>query len=901
LPQLTSTERRPPGSALLVLGLALLAVAVFSPPARAAAPEYGFQSASANLSSSQAGSHPDLSLSFGLTTGPDGAPAAATRSVSVSLPAGLVADPTVIPRCSEGELSDIDIADPSSSCPVASQVGTVAIEAIAGESISLLEPLYNLSASHAGTVARFGFIAGFYPEMIDVRLSQEDHRLTATLEGATSAILLTSATMTLWGVPADPSHDTERITPYEALHGGVPGTPTGRRSSGLPLLPFTANPTRCGESMLVRFAATNYTTPQHQITTTADLPSTTGCGMLHFSPGASASIDSPAAAGVSGVSLRFFTPEVGFDQPGVLLGAAIRTAIVQFPAGFALNPSFAGQLEACSPGQIALGLDAQADCPTGSKMASAEASTPLLAGHLQGGVYIATPFDNPFDSLFTAYVVLAGEGAEVKIPIRFEADPIDGRLTAEVSEIPPLPFSELALRFPDGPRAMLENPSACGTYPLTYRFGSWSGQAPIKGSGNLSVSSSCTRVDFHPRFSAGTIVPRAGVASPLVVDLSRGDREADLARLALTLPPGLGVDLAAVPPCPEQLTPTASCPPASRVGSTRIALGAGPEPLWIPAAGGAEGAVYLAGPYEGAAFSLLISVPATAGPFDLGRVVLRAPVRVDPESGQISAELADLPQIRDGIPLHYRAVHLVLDRPGFVRNPTSCEPLAIRGISTTSLGQQALLSSRFQVGDCNVLAFKPKLRLRFGGAIGRNGHPSVTAVVGSREGDANLRHAAVLLPRGVYLDQTHIRGVCTRSEFDAGRCPADSVYGQLKAWTPLLDKPLSGAVYLREGPHRLPDLAADLAGQVHIVLDGRLVTPHGQVRAGFVGLPDLPFNRLAVTLRGGRRGLFVDSENVCSHRLRATGVLTGQNGKRFSSRPRVTAACPGTKRERGVR
>jgi hypothetical protein len=335
----------------------------------------------------------------------------------------------------------------------------------------------------------------------------------------------------------------------------------------------------------------------------------------------------------------------------------------------------------------------------------------------------------------------------------------------------------------------------------------------------------------------------------------------------------------------ERLDP--SCPASSEVGSVGVRLGVGPTPLAV------RGDVYLAGPYEGAPFSVAVVIPALAGPFDLGVVVDRVRLEVDPRSARVHAVADPLPEFLHGIPLDLRSLDLRLDRPGFSLNPTSCEPTTIAaGLNPgAGAGSGSPLASPFQVGGCAALPFKPALSVRFGGATGRNGHPAVTALVRPRSGDANIARAALLLPRGVLIDQGHIGGVCTRAEFTAGRCPADSAYGRIEARTPLLDGPLRGALYLREGPHRLPDLVAALRGQVKVVLVGRLATPHARVKVSFDRLPDVPLGRLALTLRGGRRGLLVDSEDACSGHLRTDARLAGHNGKLLRSRLRVTAAC----------
>jgi hypothetical protein len=129
-------------------------------------------------------------------------------------------------------------------------------------------------------------------------------------------------------------------------------------------------------------------------------------------------------------------------------------------------------------------------------------------------------------------------------------------------------------------------------------------------------------------------------------------------------------------------------------------------------------------------------------------------------------------------------------------------------------------------------------------------------------------------------------------QFAAHDCPKDSIYGYATAETPLLDGPLKGPVYLRSSSHELPDLVAALNGQVDVVLDGRIDSVKGRMRTTFDTVPDVPVSRFMLTVRGGkRRGLLVNSSNLCARKYRVIARFKAQNGKSANQRPKLRTPC----------
>jgi hypothetical protein len=461
-----------------------------------------------------------------------------------------------------------------------------------------------------------------------------------------------------------------------------------------------------------------------------------------------------------------------------------------------------------------------------------------------------------------------------------------------------LPFSHFLLHFKQGPHAALRTPSGCGEYTTTSVLVPYSQPTtPFDRQDPFSISQApgggCN-VPNAPQTDAGSVSPIAGLATPTVINLSRADGTQEFSKVDLTLPPGLTGKLAGVGQCPaaalaaaeaksgrqEQANP--SCPANSHIGAAYIAAGAGPAPYNTTAQ------AYLSGPYKGAPVSMAVVAPAVAGPFDLGTVVVRVALRINPSTGQIEASSDEFPHILAGIPLDVRSVRIVIDRADFTRNGTSCDPSSFSGTETSTLGAAALLSDRFQLAECSSLSFKPKLAIRLFGQTNRGAHPAMRSVVQMPEGGANIAAASVALPHSEFLDQSHIGTVCTRVQFAQGdgngsACPRASVYGHAVATSPLVDYPLEGPAILRSSSHKLPDLVIALHGPpsqpVAADVVGRIDSVNGGIRASFEGVPDLAVSKFVLSMKGGKKGLFQNSTDICSGAHRATAKFTGQNAK----------------------
>jgi hypothetical protein len=853
------------------------------------------------------------------------------KEIEVALPPGLVGNPTAAKTCTaqqfntlHGAVSESGGSYSPNECPAASAVGLAVVEQLEGLGTTIKAPIYNL-VPPKGMPAQLGFQIVGAPFYINTRLRSEgDYGVTASVHNVTQAKRVTAARFTIWGTPWEESHDPLRGQCAEvgALCPAQGGTPTR---------PFLRLPSSCEGALATTMSFDTWAKPGALIEETFTEAAPVDCELPPFDPEVEAKPTTNVADAPSGLHFNLHLPQKANEDPEGLGEADLRDATVTLPKGLLVNPSSADGLDGCSASEIGLttpvGQSAAhfsaepPQCPDASKLGRVEVNTPLLDHPLPGSVYLANPHENPFNSLIAIYIAVSDPrtGVVVKLAGHVQPDPLTGQLTTTVKDNPQAPFEDFTLDFFEGARAPLRTPATCGTHTTTTSLKPWTSPAfgpnatpsdsfqITQGAARGGCPDSPSGQANAPDFEAGTAAPVAGAFSPFLLHLARADGSQEIKGLDLTLPPGLTGKLAGLSYCSdaalagaaaksgkaEQASP--SCPATSELGTVTVAAGAGPAPYR------AGGKAYLAGPYKGAPLSMAVITPAVAGPFDLGTVVVRAALHVDPETARIHAVSDPIPTILEGIPLDVRSIDLRVSRDQFTLNPTSCEPFAFSGQALSVLNQAATLNSRFQVGGCQDLAFKPKLSLRLKGGIKRADHPQLTATLRMPPGGANIAEASVALPRSVFLDQANIRTICTRVQFAASACPKGAVYGYAKAWTPLLDQPLQGPVYLRSSDNLLPDLVADLNGQIHVVLHGRTDSIRGGIRNTFEGVPDAPASKFVLSLRGGKRGLLVNSRNICKGKNRATAKFTAQSGKVSELRPVLEAKCRGKKSRHGGR
>jgi hypothetical protein len=826
----------------------------------------------------QAGAHPfQVTTSFVFPSHVDGQghilPDESPRNLTVELPAGFVGNPHAISTCAEQQLE-------IGACPRSAQVGTTSLTF---SGVTPTFPVFNMKAP-PGVPAEFGFFVGTGVHLVASVRSGSDYGINITVKDLPQTIPWTGTAVTLWGVPADPGHDGDRGGPTDA-----------------PRTPFLTNPSACSApNVAIAHADSWQATGVFDTAQAANHDSSgqvgiTGCERLRFAPQITARPTVRTAGSPAGFSVNLRVPQT--ENPDGLAEATLDRAVVTLPAGVSVSPSSADGLGACSPAQIRLNDGTLPDCPDSSKIGTVRIDTPLLDDPMTGSIYLAKQADNPFNSLLAIYVVASAQGVVIKLAGHIEPDPVTGQLRTTFDHNPQLPFSDFELTFKDGPRAALANPEACGNYTTTAQLKPWGDGPVVTATDTFTIDSNCSH-GFAPSFEAGTTNPAGGRATSYTMTLGRSDADGELGTVAMTMPPGLLGNLKDVTLCPEPAATAGTCSAASQIGTTTVGSGPGLNPFHL------GGRVSLTGPYKGAPFGLTIMVPALAGPFNLGLVVVRAAISVDPKTAALTVVSDPLPTILQGIPLRLRTVNVTIDRPGFMFNPTNCAPSQVVGTIGSTGGTNVPVASPFQAANCASLGFKPRLAmvLTGKGQTTDGKHPGLVAHLAPRADDANSRKVTTTLPLALALDPDNANGLCEPADAAKNACPAKSIVGSAKAVS-VLHEPLKAPVYFVRGERKdpksgriiktLPKLYIPLSGEgVRLdvnasssVVDDRLVTTFDQ-------LPDAPLTSFDLTIAGGKRGILVVSDtDICRSNQDTDANLEGQNGKAAATVVHMATPC----------
>lgn len=835
----------------------------------------------------QAGSHPDLEVHFSLPLDPaTNLPAESVHDVNVDLPAGFVGDPSAVSECTLTQLSNVGQA--WSACPLASQVGMAngITASVTGNGLEpLIAPVGLFSIEHGPDVpARFGFNYQGNVVLIDAGVLPGDYRITSKSRSIQQALSIKSFDITLWGVPADPSHDTSRQTANNPITGAAVATEAPRR-------PFFRAPTSCsdnpvsfgmsGDSWEHRGAFTSETRTLDEDGTPFVFD---GCEHLPFKPAITVQALSHTADAPSSVAVDLQVPQN--NDPDGLGTADVRRVKMTFPEGMSVSPSSAAGLGACAPAQISLKSNDAPTCPSSARLGSVTIDTPLLPDPLVGDVILATQNDNPFGSLVALYIAAKGPGFWVKLPGKIDLDQTTGRITATFDNTPQLPFSRMRVAFQGGSQAPMATPDRCGTFYTHVEITSWASSTPVSSDSPMTINQNCGPKALAPSFTAGTTNPMAGQYSPFTFTATRLDGMPAIQQVTSVLPAGLLADIGSVPQCDPVPANAGFCPAESRIGSTSVLSGPGAAPLPL------KGNVYLTGPYKDAPFGLSIAVPTAgqAGPFDLGVVVVRAGLYVDRTDAHVTVKTDPLPTIIQGIPLRLRQLNVTMDRPKFMFNPTSCEPQTIfanfQALGGGSSDQTAILHP----GGCGDLDLNQKLSFKLKGKNStKDGtSPSVDATLTDIGGGANLDKVEVKLPLALALEPENAQDLCKPEERVALKCPKGSIVGTATARS-VLPHPLTGPVYFVEGLRKdkrgrtvktLPKLWIPLSGDgvtIDVNADSavdsidRLVTT-------FHDIPDAPIKSFRMKINGGKHGILVVSgQSTCKRDMSVYTRYTGQN------------------------
>jgi hypothetical protein len=871
----------------------------------------------------QAGSHPfQFTSALALNqTGSLGEPPALARGLAFALPTGLVGNATVTPRCTDAQFGT-SVSGNSDECPADTAIGVASAVVTlnyGGYSVPLVEvvPLFNLEPA-PGEPARFGFDVNRVRIALDTSVrTGGDYGVTVASNNTSEGASLGAARVTFWGTPGDPRHNNARgwncidhgFYYEEALgEGGLdalePCTPLGS-SQARPLLTL---PTSCTGPLQSSVAVTSWPTrtdpeglSREPFPLSEPAVSLTGCERLQFNPTLSVTPEAQAGGSPTGVGVGIHIPVL--ENPEGLAEGNLKKAVVTLPEGLVVNPASANGLGACTPAEIGMNNANPVTCPESAKIGTAEAVSPAVHSPFTGSVYVAEQNNNPFGSLLALYLEVEGEGVLIKSAGEVHLDPTTGQVTTTFDNLPQQASSDIRLHLFGGPHAPLSTPAGCGTYTTTSRLTPYNTTTPSEPSSAFQITggangTGCGPQGFAPSFTAGGSNSQAAGFGAFSVTLSRQDQEQGLGGVSVTTPPGVLGLLKTVAQCPEPQAAQGTCGPGSLLGHATATAGAGPSPVSV------SGQVFLTGPYKGAPFGLSIVVPAAVGPFNLGNVVVRAAVSVDPHTAQITVTSDPLPRILQGVPLQIRTVHVDIDRVGFMFNPTNCEPLSVGGVLSSTQGASAAVSSHFQVTNCATLPFKPVFGVSTQAGTSKKQGASLTVKIGYPQGtQANIHSVAVTLPKQLPARLTTIQQACTQAVFAANpaSCPVGSNIGTATATTPVLSNAVSGPVYLvSHGGAAFPDVVLVLQGEgVTLDVVGSIDIKHNITSSTFASIPDAPISGFQLTLpEGPHSGLAAvlpakAKGSLCGTSLTMPTTLTGQNGAVVKQTTKIAVTgCP---------
>lgn len=940
----------------LVVGCVLVALLVFVGSAHA---EYGLSKFDVTFTEQngspdfQAGSHPfAMTTTIRFDSVPNGLGGEeleqTVKDIIVSEAKGFVGDAPTIPRCASEQFV-IERELDHSACPNSTVIGinsaVLSSEIGAGPVYS---PVYNL-VPPPHVAAKIGFWVGPVPVPIEIGVNESaPYEVVGGPTNISQVLEVLGDELTLWGSPADPAHDPVR---GECL---IPiGKSNGLCPAGVAERPFLTLPRACEGPLESSYAIDTWQHPAsflpdglpnlsnanwltgsvltHNTAEPSEPQGFTGCNRLAFNPTITATPTTRSASSPTGLDFTLNVNDEGLTSPTGVADSDMKKAVVTLPEQVSVNPALAEGLAACSEADLAketISASPGEGCPNESKIGTVEVETPLLEQVLKGSLYLATPYQNPFGSLLGLYVVIKNPetGVLLKLPGKVTPNETTGQLVSEFDNLPQLPFSHFRLHFREGQRSPLATPDACGTYTTTADLMPYANPSQVlHDTASFQIESGIAGgpcptggvPPFKPGLIAGTLNNQADAYTTTYVEITRNDSEQEITGFSTLLPPGVTGNLTGVPFCSqadiaaaiarstkqgggaeEEANP--SCPVASEIGHTQVGVGVGTVLAYNP------GKLYLAGPYEGAPFSVVSITAAKVGPFDLGTVIVHLPLDIDPLTAQVSIPqgAADqIPHIVKGIVVHVRDIRVYVDRPDFTLNPTNCEPLSL---SATVYGAGANPASpanipstttdRFQAANCANLAFKPTFTASTSSTVSKtNGtslHVNLAYPQNSLGKEANIHQVKVELPKQLPSRLTTLQKACTAAQFhtNPAGCPAASVVGHAKAITPILPVPLEGPAYfVSNGGEAFPNLIMVLQGYgVTIDLVGdTYISKTGITSSTFKTVPDQPVQSFELTLPQGPYSALTANTNLCAQPLLMPTEFVAQNGATLNQETHV--------------
>jgi hypothetical protein len=814
------------------------------------------------------------------------------RDLEAVLPPGFFGDPGATPQCTRTQLD-------AQHCPPQSQIGIDNPGRVlngGGVTAIIGFPVFNM-VPPPGVADEFAFTFSGFTVYFDTGPSSADgYRLVTHINNIPEAEVALNI-LTLWGVPAEASHNAQRCGPGSEYGSNPNFTVFCGLSSGLSPKPFLTLPTSCEgpQPFTLRQLSTwkdpsvnsERTVPSHDNNGTPQ--GFTGCEKLSIEPILSTVPDTSFADTPAGLTAEVKVPQENLENPTGLVAATLKNTTVTLPEGLVINPGQAAGLKACQEPEANIHGEGPQTCPLASKVGTVKIQTPLLEGELEpeleGDIYVLQSNPPELKLLLAA----SGDGIYLKLVGTVHLNPQTGQLTTTFAETPELPFTDLKLSFSGGAQAALATPTLCGSYSTTSDFTPWTtpyGEDVFPSSsltidaGTLGTPCPSSPLPFSPSLIAGATTDQAGGYTSFSLLLQRGDDQQRIEKLQFKAPQGLSGMISHVPLCEEPQAQAGTCPASSQIGHTVVASGPGPFPLIVPEPGRPEAPIYLTGPYEGAPFGLSIVTPVIAGPFNLGTIITRAKIEINPYTAQITVVTDPLPQIIDGVPTDLREVDSVIDRPEFMFNPTNCDSSSFSGTASGTpppgvggAGATAPIESHFKVGSCQSLKFTPKFTASTSGKTSKAKGASLTLKVARETGpssqQANFTLAKIELPKQLPSRLTTLQKACTAAQFEANPagCPAASDIGHVKVTTPILPVPLEGPAYfVSHGGEAFPSVIFVLQGDnVTIdVVSTTFISKSGITSATIKTVPDQPFTSFELSFPEGAYSALAANGNLCA-------------------------------------
>jgi hypothetical protein len=889
-----------------------------------------------------------------------------TKTIRTDTPPGLVPNPEATPKCEQDDLEH-------NTCDPATQIGTVELRlrsylpASATQLLSISQPgakgtlrvrigLYNMEP-HEGQLARFAFNPTQAPnatgEPVDIvgDMRPEDNGLFFTINDVSSpqkpgspatTPVLTGSTLTFWGTPGAASHDTERGAANLYLvntdnqgywPGNVPNSPLPSPPfppTGTPIAPgptmvplgnrpatgplgitnrtsaFLTSPTQCAGPQTATLTLDSYAVPAgnapSERRTRDDIVGeetggATGCDQVPFSSQTSFGPSSMQSDAPVPLSVALDIPQT--EDTNTLGTSHVKNVSVTLPPGMTISPSAANGLQACTDEQLGQGTNNPISCPASSRVGAIRITTPVLDSPLEGSVYIGQPLSG---NRYRLFVNADGHGISIRLKGTVTPDPQTGQVTAVFNDNPQLPFSQFRLDFDGGSRAIIASPQGCGTPTGAGTLTPWSGTAASTTQSSVNVTD-CNGNPFAPTFGASAGTYSAGKYAPLSVVFGRPDGNQFLSTISAKLPAGMTARIKGVTQCSEAQIGAEACPEAARIATVTVKAGPGAEPYTL------SGPAYLTGKYKGGAFGTVAIIHVVAGPYDLGNVVVRQALRIDPDTAQVTVDSDPLPQIKEGIVLRMRELRLNVDRTNFMRNPTSCGTGQINSTVGSIGGVSVARNAGLNFVNCKNLPFRPKIKLAFGNTsqMKKGKHPSVTATVTQFESEAGIKSSDVALPLDVALQASNAESLCTRAQAVVDKCPKASRVGSVSATTTILNRKLTGPVYFVKGERRtasgkvvatLPALYMPLFGEARVNLWAQTAVSRKRLVTQLPSIPDQPITKFVLKINSGSKGIIVANRDLCAKRVKGSARFVSYNGKKAPTRkPVITTACKTSKKK----